>query len=69
MELDTEHDHGSSILGSHEMMKGGSEWDPDQQVHTKSGSEVDPDLGEGVIMTGTIGNRKKRLPMHVKSSN
>ena len=69
MELDTEHNHGPSILGSHEMITEGSEPDPDQQVHIKIGSAVDPDLGEGVIMTGTTKNREKKLPMHVKSSN
>ena len=69
MEQDTEQNHGHSILGSHEMMTGGSEPDPDQQVHTEGGSGADLDLGEGVVMTGTIENREKRLPMHVKSSN
>ena len=68
MELDTEHDHGPSILGSHEMMTKGSKPDPDQQVHIEISSGGNPVLGEGVVMTGTIGNREKRLPMHVKSS-
>ena len=69
MGLVTEHNYGSPTIGSREMMTEGSEPDLGQQVHTKIGSGIGPVLEEGAVMIGTIGNREKRLPMHVKSSN
>ena len=69
MELVTEHNQGPPIIGSCEMMTEGSKPHLDQQAHIKIGSGVDPVLGEGVVMIRTIGNREKRLPMHMKSSN
>ena len=69
MELDTEHEHGPSILWSHKLMTGGSKPDPDQQVSTKDSSGADPDLEEGVVRAGTMENREKRLPTHMRSFN
>ena len=69
MGLVTEPNYGTPTIGSHEIITEGSELDLGQQVHTEIGSGIGPVLGEGVVMTGTIGNREKRLPMHVKSSN
>ena len=69
MGLVTEHNHSTPTIGSCKMMTEGSEPVQGQQVPTEIGSETDPVLEEGVVMTGTIGNREKRLPMHLKSFN